>query len=351
LDLKHLAFKTGLMTLRLTGAARIMASRTRGLGAILMLHHVRPWQKRAYAPNRLLEITPAFLDAALGRIKALGYRVVPLSAVPEALAAADAGKPFVAITLDDGYRDNLEHALPVLRKHEAPFTVFVTSGFAEGTASLWWIDLEEAIGRLDTVEIHLADAFPLAFKSRTAAEKRETFRQVYAALRGRPEEEMRAHISDLAKAAGLDPLARTRALCMDWDALRTLAAEPLCAIGVHTITHPMLAKHDAAIARREMSLSRLEIESRLGVRARDIAYPVGDPSSAGPREFALAAELGFRIGVTTRPGVLFPEHAQHLTALPRLSVNGLYQSLGDLDVLLSGAAFALFNRGRRLNVG
>jgi hypothetical protein len=48
--------------------------------------------------------------------------------------------------------------------------------------------------------------------------------------------------------------------------------------------------------------------------------------------------------------VLFPEHQAHLHALPRLSVNGLYQSIRHFDVLLSGAAFALFNRGRRLNV-
>ena len=54
--------------------------------------------------------------------------------------------------------------------------------------------------------------------------------------------------------------------------------------------------------------------------------------------------------MTTRPGLLFPEHAGARLALPRVSLNGLWQDLRYLDVLLSGAPFRLWNRGRRLNV-
>jgi peptidoglycan/xylan/chitin deacetylase (PgdA/CDA1 family) len=89
----------------------------------------------------------------------------------------------------------------------------------------------------------------------------------------------------------------------------------------------------------------------LGAPVRHLAYPVGDPTSAGPREFTMARDLGFRSAVTTRPGMLFPEHAQHLTALPRISVNGFFQNADAFDVLLSGVPFWLWNRGRRLNVG
>ena len=65
--------------------------------------------------------------------------------------------------------------------------------------------------------------------------------------------------------------------------------------------------------RAEMENSRAVIEAALGVRPEHFAYPVGDPTSAGPREFKIAAELGFKTAVTTRPGVLFPGHADHLT--------------------------------------
>jgi peptidoglycan/xylan/chitin deacetylase (PgdA/CDA1 family) len=91
------------------------------------------------------------------------------------------------------------------------------------------------------------------------------------------------------------------------------------------------------------------IEAALAVRPQHLSYPVGDRSSAGPREFALAAELGFKTAVTTRPGVLFPEHSAHLTALPRISLNGEYQQLRYVRVLLSGAATAMWNGFRRVD--
>ena len=75
----------------------------------------------------------------------------------------------------------------------------------------------------------------------------------------------------------------------------------------------------------------------------------GDPTSAGPREFRIAAELGFKTAVTTRPGVVFKAHREHLTALPRISVNGDYQNQRHLKVLMSGAATAMWNGFKRVN--
>jgi peptidoglycan/xylan/chitin deacetylase (PgdA/CDA1 family) len=85
------------------------------------------------------------------------------------------------------------------------------------------------------------------------------------------------------------------------------------------------------------------------MRPQHLAYPVGDKTSAGPREFAIAAELGFKTAVTTRPGVLFEQHRQHLMALPRLSLNGEFQRMRYVRVLMSGAATALWNGFRPIN--
>src|SRR5215469_4468147 len=125
---------------------------------------------------------------------------------------------------------------------------------------------------------------------------------------------------------------------MTWAELAQLAADPLVTIGAHTVNHPFLAKLTRDAVRSEMDLSRSVIEAALAVRPAHLSYPIGDRTSAGPREFNIAAELGFKTAVTTRPGVLFRQHTQCLTALPRISLNGEYQSLRYVRVLLSGSA-------------
>ena len=94
-------------------------------------------------------------------------------------------------------------------------------------------------------------------------------------------------------------------------------------------------------------MSRAVLEAVIGQRPQHLAYPVGDPTSAGPREFRIAAELGFKTAVTTRPGVLFKAHRDYLTALPRISVNGEFQQQRYLKVLMSGVGTAFWNRFRR----
>ena len=341
----------GFAALGATRLHRLAAPRLRGLGALLMFHHVRPARPRGFAPNAMLEITPAFLDAALTRIKALGYRLLSLD---DALAELEAGgatgaPPFAVLTFDDGYRDNLVHALPVLERHAAPFTVYVTTGFAERRARLWWVELEEAIRRADRVEVRIGDA-ALSLAARNPAEKAAAWRAVYWPLRAGPEDRLLAVVADLADQHGVDGRALVADLCMDWGEIEALARHPLATVGAHTLSHPRLARLDIAEMRTELGAARTILEERLGRPVVHLAYPVGDPGSAGPREFAAAAAFGYASGVTTRPGLLHADHAAHLTALPRVSVNGLWQDLRHLEVLLSGAAFALWNRGRRLNV-
>ena len=137
---------------------------------------------------------------------------------------------------------------------------------------------------------------------------------------------------------------------MSWEEIAQLAADPLCTIGAHTVNHMMLRKmgNDEAV-RAEMEMSRAVLEAALGKRPEHLAYPVGDPTSAGPREFRIAAELGFKTAVTTRPGMIFKVHRDHLTALPRISVNGEFQRQRYLKVLMSGAATAMWNGFRRVN--
>jgi peptidoglycan/xylan/chitin deacetylase (PgdA/CDA1 family) len=147
----------------------------------------------------------------------------------------------------------------------------------------------------------------------------------------------------LCVARGIDLKAICRAQAMNWDELRTIARDRLCTIGAHTVHHYALAKLSAEDALAEITGSVDRLETEIGRRPRFFAYPYGDQLSAGEREFDMARAAGMEAAVTTRKGLIFSGHRRHLTALPRVSINGGYQQLRYLDVLLSGTAFALWN--------
>jgi peptidoglycan/xylan/chitin deacetylase (PgdA/CDA1 family) len=345
---RHRLFEAGFRTVAATGADRWLAPLARGRGLILTFHHVRPEPPAAFAPNRLLAITPDFLDLTLGTLRARGFEICALDAVPERLARGG-GPPFCALTFDDGYRDNAVHAAPVLARHGAPWTLFVASDFAAGQGRLWWVELERAVARLDRVRVE-AGGRRIDLPARDPAEKDRAFEAVYRALRAGPEDALLGRIGALCRAAGFAPGAVAAELCLDWDALRALGRDPAVSFGAHTRSHPMLAKHPRERALDEIAGSRDRIAAELGRPVRHLSYPVGDRTSAGPREFALARELGFTTAVTTRPGHLFAAHAGHPHALPRVSVNGCHQTRAALAGLLSGVPFLAWNRGRRLDV-
>jgi peptidoglycan/xylan/chitin deacetylase (PgdA/CDA1 family) len=93
--------------------------------------------------------------------------------------------------------------------------------------------------------------------------------------------------------------------------------DPLASVGVHTMSHRMLATLPPNEAEHELSGARAELESKLGVPVRHVAYPYGSPGTCGEREFRMAQQLGFATGCTTKRGNLHARHADTPWSLPR----------------------------------
>jgi peptidoglycan/xylan/chitin deacetylase (PgdA/CDA1 family) len=347
--LKKVVLRGGMEALYFTGAHHLLRPLIGGVGAILTLHHVRPPRPDAFQPNRLLEVSPTFLEDVLRLLRRAQIDLISLDEMHRRLSERDFRRRFVALTFDDGYRDNLHYALPILRKYDAPFALYIPTSFPDRLGELWWLTLEAAIARSHRISL-VMDGADRRYDCDSTEAKYELYEHLYWWLRGlASEDELRVAVRDLGARYGVDQAALCAELCMTWGEIEEIAADPLVTIGAHTVNHVMLRKAGDAAARTEMRESAAVIEAALGQRPAHFSYPVGDRTSAGPREFAIAAELGFKTAVTTRPGVLFAEHAAHLTALPRISLNGEYQQSRYAKVLISGAATALWNRFRRVD--
>ena len=276
--------------------------------------------------------------------------VVSLDEWHRRFITGDFRRRFVCLTFDDGYKDLKQWAYPLLRKYQMPFAAYIATSFPDRLGELWWIALEAVVARNSRIGL-LIDGKEQFFDCETVGEKRELYDAIYRYVRSmKTEDELRAAVRDLCACYRVDIQSFCRDLCMDWQEIVELAADPLVTIGAHTVNHKMLKKvPDDDAVRAEMEMSRAVLEAALGKRPNHLAYPVGDPTSAGAREFRIAAELGFKTAVTTRPGVLFKAHRDHLTALPRVSVNGEFQQQRYMKVLMSGAGTAFWNGLRRVN--
>lgn len=310
---------------------------TRGRGAIFTLHHVRGPFVRPFHPNDILELTPEFLDEALTTLKSRGYDFVRLEDVPERLAS-NSTQPFACFTLDDGNRNNKIDAAPVFTRHGAPFTIFITKGFIEGTSSLWWETLEALLNKTPDVDFDFGlgtEPVPAA----TPEQKLAAFRRITDFVGNADETHAVEQLDAEARRHGIEPLAITRDLTMRESELRELGANPLVSYGAHTVTHRGLARLPESEARKEISESVEAVLAMTGKAANGFAYTYGDARSVSPRERQLLRELGLSIGVTTRPGVITSDMLGDMTALPRISFNGLYQKGRYVRALASGIPF------------
>lgn len=347
---RQLLLRTCFDAIHFSGASHVLRPFFAGTGVVFCLHRVMPGggKEVGFAPNANLAITPEFLSELIQLVKNRGYDLVSISELTRRLKSPGSA-PFAVFTLDDGYLDNLVHAQPVFRKFNCPFTVFVAPRIADGKCEMWWSNLEAIIAASTTVAGDVAgDMFQ--FETRDDAQKSTAWAALAPKVQAMPEHDQREWILRAAEKAGVDVYALCRASAMTWDDIRSMAKDPLATIGAHTLNHFNLAKLDEEDARWEIEESKRRVSDELGAPVSCFAYPYGNTDAAGPREFAMCAEAGFAASVTTRHGVIFPAHLDHLQALPRIMVSGRFQKARYLDTMVSGMSGALSNGFQRVNV-
>jgi peptidoglycan/xylan/chitin deacetylase (PgdA/CDA1 family) len=338
--------KLALNVARYSGLAPLARPFVGGIGAILMLHRVTATPEKPNSVNRHLNIAPAFLDRLIGDMKGRGYAFVSLDEALARIKAGGKGGQFATITADDAYRDNMTEALPVLEMHGAPITIYVAPGLIDGAADLWWDVIEDIVDTSSRLTFETAGGSTVIDCS-TPGRKIQAVARLNAWLTLEvAEEEQGAALRALARSNGYEFGTGRPCTLMNWDELRTMTAHPLVTIGAHTVNHRNLKRLADADARREIGDVRRILEEKLGQEPRHLAYPYGYASAVACREVAFARDAGYASAVTTRHGVLRAEHAGFLHALPRISVNGRYQSVAHIRTMLSGITTPLANAGK-----
>ncbi|MBN8279288.1 MAG: polysaccharide deacetylase family protein [Gammaproteobacteria bacterium] len=229
-------------------------------------------------------------------------RPLPL---PDAIGHLYAGtlpRRAICITFDDGYANNHDVALPILRSLGVPATFFVATGYLDG--GIMFNDaVIEVLRRHSAPTLDLTD---LGFGQLSLAntdQRRAAARRIYGHVKYQSRADREALV---ARLCGLTGVTLPRDLMMTCDQVRALQAAGMD-VGGHTISHPILARLADDDAREEIAGGRARLAAILGAAPRSFAYPNGRPGDDfEPRHAQMVADAGYAYALSTIPGCATP---------------------------------------------
>jgi peptidoglycan/xylan/chitin deacetylase (PgdA/CDA1 family) len=291
-----------------------------------------PWQ---------LAVTPSHFAEHLEVIRRQG-RSMLVRDLTRALADGHAPRRAIVVTFDDGYADNLHHALPLLERHDVPATMFIAAGCVGRLDGFWWDQLErqmltpvdlpstlrlEVRGQRHEYRLDATTRYTRDDQEKTAGwrawaaaptARHELFLTLYRLLRPLSDPERRRTLADLTAWSGGASPADSTAGALSVSELQTLASRTLVEIGAHTLTHPQLSALNDGDQRAEIHQSRVVLEETTGAKVVSFAYPYGGRSDYTADTVRLVRDAGFSGACASFPGVV--RRATALFEVPRFQV-------------------------------
>ncbi len=332
------ALKSGLsLLLRHAGLAAPLRRRLGGRGIILLLHEIQDDP----GSELMTGCSPAQLAASVTGLRRDGWEIVHLDEALRRLRDQGPSPPFAVLTFDDGYRDTLTRALPILERLQAPFTVYVPTGAVTRELNAWWLALRDLLRSNEAVTVAGMDR---RFSCPDLPAKVAAFNAVSAWVhrdyRRAPE------LAPTFASYGISLPALADRFFMTSDELIAFARHPLVTIGAHTVSHGALSTLEPHEVRVEMDDNRAYLERLLDREVAHFAYPYGGPRSCGPREAGIARAAGFASAVRVEASPVFPAQRDDPHSLPRIGVRP-DETPASLYYRASGLSWAMNVRQRR----
>ena len=294
------------------------------IGYIFMLHRIGNICSRGIPANENMKISPNWLDSFLTLIESK-YDIIRLEEVPERLNNTS-NRPFVVFTFDDGYKDNFTQGLPIFKKHNAPFTIFLTTDFMDKKAILWWYVIEDLINQNECIE--LSDG--TVYNYTNLEQKQDCFLQIRNKILSVDQIDLKSQIDSIFSKYNINWTQKCDELCLSWDDVIALKNEELVTLGAHTMHHYNLKSlATPRDVENEIMLGWLRLQEKAGLESDVFAYPFGSINEADVREFVTVEKLKkFKLALKAYGGSVTHEDSD-LFSLPRIMLSESF-SFSDL---------------------
>ncbi len=221
------------------------------------------------------------------------YKIVSLNELVNTLSLGKNFKqPTIAITVDDGFKDNYQLLFPLLKRYNIPVTIFVTTG-PTGTAKRLWVNrLEEII--LETSKTSFSAGWFYAgkiFTLNNIVKKREFYQLLLGKLKDIETCKRDQYLEYIEKILGR-PRLKDR-IMLNWDEIKEMQKKGVT-FGAHTVTHPILTNLPLDDAKKEIVNSKKKIEKELGITINHFAYPNGRPQDFNDELREFCKQIGFK---------------------------------------------------------
>jgi peptidoglycan/xylan/chitin deacetylase (PgdA/CDA1 family) len=265
----------------------------------------------------------------LGFLRRSDFRVLSLAEVLSAAEQRTGLTRAVAFTVDDGYRDFYAVAAPVFREYECPVTVFLTTGFLDGTTWLWWDKVEYLVSntREQSLTLPLPGA-PRVYQWSTPTQRATVLASVVEELKALSTVDKLQMIDTLSSQLHIDlPRAAPDGYApMSWDEVRELGQYGV-SYGPHTVTHPVLSRVPQEECEWEIRESWRRVRAEVPEHVPVFCYPNGNPASFSGREQGILRAAGITAAVTAVEGYVRPAHFDPASpgaryAIPRIALGG-----------------------------
>lgn len=206
----------------------------------------------------------------------------------------EAEKPLAVITFDDGYRDNLENAYPILKKYSLPAVFFLATGSIGDGEPMWTSRMEIIFKNARVSELTLESLDPRrSFELGDGYERMKVCYEIKSAMKKVPDERRQMILKEIEEKIGLvvDPFESDPSEMLSWEEVKQLASDPLVEIGSHSVSHRMLTQIPTEEVQWELEESKSKIESEIGRKVDYLSYP-GNSYNDFVRE--AAEQAGYR---------------------------------------------------------
>lgn len=236
------------------------------------------------------------------------FNIVHLSEAVQMLDNGDVDKPTAVITFDDGYQNNYDFAFPILKKYNAPATIYLVSDQMNGEDTIWFCRLNQALSETSETALSWNG---MHFNLSSPAGKAAASAQIQGSLKGMVNSRLNTEVKQLISTLGGDPDKsienHSPYRLLSQAEIDEMRDSGLVEFGAHTCSHAILSRLSAEEQAREINDSKLAIEGMVGRSCDHFAYPNGSVQDHDPITAQLISDAGFASCVNMRPGANLPD--------------------------------------------